>query len=1413
MTSASREVPATPETVSPETPALGDIGVAIPKWRGKLLDLVGGSALWDVTALGSAAVDLTGAHPSGVAQLFAGRRTVLSNLVREGSALTTARKHMRAVITRRDELTQLYGVAGTYVAMGVATWAPADEDEEDPSPNPIWKIPVFLRAVYVRPIDGTAEYELELDDEVQVNTVLLEQLAEAGVTVEAEELIASTGKAHGFTPAPAFESLRNQASELNEFDIEPTIVLGTFVHPGQALADDLDAMNARGMNPLVRSLAGEIVDADTLTRPLPAVRLADPEPGYERGVGDMDLSEHRVLDALAGGSSLVVDTPPGVDSAGTVVKIAAWAAAEGKRVAYLPGTRRSAQGVLDAARAIGVEQLFLDLAHNEHWPQEAARQLVDSLNPAQIEVDESQVRKLRQELVEQRERLSSYIRALHTARDPWQTSAYHALQALAELTAKRPGPRTQVQLPANTARELSEQDRASIKTMLQQASDLGAFRLRASDTPWYGAELQGADHANEVLALVQDLHGYFPELTQQVSAASVQTGLDEATTMNQWLEQLGLLEGIASSLDQFLPQIFERSVAPMAAATGSRKWRAENNIDLAWSQRRHLRKQAKDMVRPGVHLSDLHGELLLVAQRRELWRAQCAGGGWPQLPDRMSAMVELAQAMKDGLEQLNPVLAPTLAGQDLLTLPFADLGRRLERLVNDDATLRQMPARADLMAQLRGFGLSPLLDDLSARRVSGELVHAEFELAWWSSVLEEMLREDKALVGLESDGLVATAERVRELDAAHIETLRAPVLNRVRGHITERIASMRSNAQNFYRAVMGGENDLLRLQQWGPIAWQPRPVWIIPPMVVPQVLGPEAAIDIVIIDAAARLPAEHAVPLVARASQAVVLGDHRQVVADSLMAASELWPTVALSADRVDVDESIAAFLSQHGYADSVPIVPTPVATQSLHFVAVEGTGMPGPGKVVVESVQEEVHHVVDLVIEHVLTRPQESLAVVALNPHHAERIREGIHSAVSQSSSMANFINPNQPEAFTVLDVADAGGLRRDAVIISVGFGKTPHGRVLHNFGAISEPQGDGLIINAIQAARSHLSVVSSFGSHELDPQRMRSTGAKVFYDLLVAAEEGAVKADPAESHPDEDRLLLDVAERLWRLGVNVVPQYGWRNGLRIPLAVGHARDQNRLSVAVVIDDHHYVTEPSVRKRERHWIERLERRGWRVCRIYSSAVFLDPQGEAERIKKLVDEVYTFEQQQAQPASHVIVPPPRVSDDFDPEKPVAADVLEEPIAPGSQVQAEESAVQPTYGQLRIDDRGELIVGTTTTSIPRIVVDEARGVRPPITPGMPLSAYGDDELDALAAWVVSDGIKRDTDELMAILQVELGLERSSQHTRSILAAVIKRMRGTRDSNNSDAKGDQPQEKDGLVQDALLDEHEFRGNDEK
>jgi hypothetical protein len=1225
-------------------------------WRGRLLELGGESALADITLLDAAAIDLSAAHPSGLAQLFAGRPTLLSNLVREGGSLATARRRSRIVLARADDLAQRYGIAPTYLAIGVGSWAleeppagggpaPAAGElatggpargagSEAPGPEAepggpaavarTVNAPLLLRPVRLS-AHAESEIELLLEPAVEVNPVVLRALRAAGLRVDGAALARETVGEYGFSPRTALAHLRDLGEQaLPGFRFAERLVLGPFVHPGQLLVEDLeDLRGALPEHEVVAALAADPEALDEVRRPLPPFVAADRPPETERGVGDLDPTQQHVLDAVASGAHLFVDAPPGADAAATAAAILADTAAAGRHAVYVSGTRRAGRGVTDVLDAHGLGELVLDLSADARWGAEAGARLATGARITPPAIDQAAVSRLRAELVDARRRLSAYIAALHHRREPWGVSAHDALQSLAGLTARPDGPRTRVRLAAPAARELHGERRDAVRAELVRAAGLGAFAVRPGDTPWFGAPLTDADAARGAFEHVRRLsEDLLPALRRRLTAVGAQTGLARAHSVREWGQQLAMLDGVRAALDVFQPVIFERSAEDLAAATATRAWRAEHGVAMPWRVRRRLRRQARDMLRPGRPVPDLHAALLHVEARRAEWRRHCPDGEWPRLPEGLAPSVREYRAIVAELDALEPVLASTEGGGDLAGAPLADLEARLRRLAADEAALESLPARTAALGRLGELGLDELATDLAERRVPAGAVGEELELAWWSSVFEQILRADPALAGYDASALGALADHLRELDAAQVDSLPAPVLAAVAGKVRAALLADPGVREQLADLAAERVRDVAdAVARLGRLAGVLRPCWLVAPMQVPRLLAPRRDVDLLVLDAAQHLPVEQALAAIARARQVVVVGDSRRSslnapgatlsVVDALAA---VLPRITLAADRVMREPGLMAFLGEHGYADVVRSVPRPARRPAVRLDLVEGQGVPLTEADLVESPQGEVDHVARLVVEHALSRPEETLAVLTLTVRHADRVREAVRTAVADSAALRNFVAPDRHEPFAVLDLEAAAGVRRDAVILSLGLGTTPHGRVMHRFGRVSDPDGAGLVIDAIDACRRRLTVVSCFAPAELDRRRLRAPGPALLADLLDAAEAGAALPATVAEQGEPDPLLVDLAARLVQLGLTVVPRFGIPGGVRVPLAIGHPDAPDDLLVAVLTDDADYVAQPSLRIRDRHDVQRLAERGWGVHMAFSPAVFLDPQAEAEAI-------------------------------------------------------------------------------------------------------------------------------------------------------------------------------------------------------
>ncbi|WP_165372841.1 hypothetical protein [Pengzhenrongella frigida] len=1359
--------------VPPTTAEL--VAAAVASWRSSLVEAAGGSSLANVELLGDAALDLSAAHPSGIAQLFAGRDTRLSNLVREGAALATAKRRARAVGARAEEYAQRYGIAPTYLAIGVATWTertspdvatddvgalaavtrtrPAhdhpDSTDETPgdgtpadattaSPRTV-RAPVLLRPVGLHAKgSGASDYELSLEPSLELNPILARALRGRGALLDPVALARGAFTGSGFNPRPALERLAALGSAvLEDFTLTERLLVGTFVHPGQVLVEDLDQNSATlARHDVIAALAGDDAALELLARPLPERVRGDHDPATERGVGDLDPVQRHILDLLAGGSHLFIDAPAGCDATGTLAAVVADAAANGRSVLYVPGHRRGATALTARLGELGLGDLVLDVAPDADWRAAVARRLLGAMTLEQTTIDPHRVDALRRNLVAQRDRLSGYVSALHQAREPWGASAYDALQALARLTATRPAPQTTARLTPEVARGLDVERRETLAVGLARAAALGAFSLRPAETPWFGADLITTEAADDALARIERLvNQSLPVLAGRAEEVAVATGLTTATTVAAWGEQLWMLGGIRGALDVFQPMIFERTAADLVAATATKAWRVEHDQPMGRMHRRRLRKQAKDMARPGRPVPDLHAALVEVQHQREIWQAHCPGGGWPRLPEGLSGIEAEYRLVADDLASLEAALATTPGGGGLANAPLPELTDRLRRLLADRSALEVLPERTALVRTLRAAGLDPLLDDLARRRMGSELVGAELDLAWWSTVFDELLRADPALAGYDGAALSALAAEFRRLDLEQVASLSAPVRSAVVGHISTTLHTHREQAESLFAELVEERLTSLRqtIERYPDLVRRLRPVLTASPMLVPQLLPATRTVDLVVLDAVQHLPLEVALAALVRGRQVVVVGDARCASGTAVRELAAVLPEVALRADSTRRDPYLTAFLAEHGYAGVLEATPLPAAAPLVRLDLVDGSGMPDSETGAVDSTRAEVEHVVELAITHALTRPEESLAVITSSPTHANRVREAVLAEVRDNPSLATFFDSRRTEPFVVADLAGVAGLRREAIIFSIGFGKTPHGRVLHGFGPLSGPGGAALLLDALGATRHRLVVVSCFGAPELDPERLRAPGARLLADVLAFAsargrdETGIALRAPDPTSPD--RLVMDLAERLWRAGLLVEIDYGVAGGSRIPLAVGHPDLPGELIVAVLTDDADYVAEPSVRVRDRQRARRLERLGWSVAQVWSAAAFLDPQGEADAIARTVLARVAARARAAQPVNLPTAGP-----------------VEHPEAERAHAVGHE---QPT---LPFPSRP----------------------RPPVVPGLPISAYGDDELDDLLSWIVSDSVVRDHLQLAAALRSELGIARRGARVDTAIASAVRRI---------------------------------------
>ncbi|MCU1418484.1 MAG: family ATPase, partial [Schumannella sp.] len=289
---------------------------------------------------------------------------------------------------------------------------------------------------------------------------------------------------------------------------------------------------------------------------------------------------------------------------------------------------------------------------------------------------------------------------------------------------------------------------------------------------------------------------------------------------------------------------------------------------------------------------------------------------------------------------------------------------------------------------------------------------------------------------------------------------------------------------------------------------------------------------------------------------------------------------------------------------DSLPWAGTFLGHGSLVLDYVEdGTGMPDAVTGAVESVDAEVDRVVELVLEHATQRSHESLMVVTASDKHALRVMQAVLDAMPAHPELAEFVVGDRAEPFDVLPIARAVAQSRDRVVFSLGYGRTPHGRVLSDFGPLGQPGGERLLAVAMTRARRSLSIVTCFKPSDIEDGRLKH-GAVALAEIL---DEVAARRAETPIPDDSDPMLVDLSRRLETRGLRVA--LGHRGKLGLVAANG--------GTCIVVETDGVLIGRSLRESLRLRPEVLRRLGWHYARVHAFELFADPEAVADRIARL----------------------------------------------------------------------------------------------------------------------------------------------------------------------------------------------------
>jgi len=1181
-------------------------------WREQLSSIGGVSPLLHFDDETPNRIELSTTHPGGLPQFISGQKILLSSLIRDDLALRNARLAAGRVTDKSLEMRAIRGLETVHLGIGIVRWENNDE---------AFCAPLLLRPVAIRRYGR--DFELKLKPKLFMNPALVRALAEQfGITIDPAVFVALSQETGAFTPQPVIDKLRVATAGIPNFSVQPRLVVSSFLDVAFDMVRDARSLSHPVLDAACGSepAAAEILASFT---PVSAVSPNQRPPETDRMLLDADAQQDDIVAQIAAGNSIVVNTLPGTGGTQTVVNALGALAFKQKRVLIVSPRRATLDGITHRLNKIGLNGFAVTPNLLRRNVVESIRRNETATTPNMRDVDEA--------LLRLKSVMLDYQTALESVDQRFGVSPLDALRALTQLSVIDDAPTTTARLDEEALTHLAL-DRTGIAAVLTEAAALGQFEYGPNDSPWYGVTFATTDHAKSAFALACKIQqDELPRLLQLAKTLIDQTAMRPFETIAELGIYLRLLMGIRDTLDRFTPEVYDRSLTEVIAAHARR-----GSDDMTPANRRRLRKLAREYLRPGVHVSDMHSRLTQIHEQRVLWqRYSAVVGARPEVPVGIADVLVAYQTVYQDLSELDRILGNENQEELLKNRPVQELQRTLEDLAQESDVLRNIQERTALLEQLREAHLDPLLDDLSDRHVPPVQVALELEQAWWQSVLERMLQTNKALLSANTEVLNRLESDFKLVDDAHAGANGKVLASRVADEWRMALLDYSGEAQSLRDALKSGASSPHQLAEVASDLLNVlTPVWMASPYEVSQLPASLSFDTVMLVDAGATSFAEN-IGAIRRGKQIVAFGDpvtqtpapfetavctpipedtrhDDHANADTSMNSSaldtltELLPSYQLTRSYRAGGEDLTTLVNEKFYEGAIESLPWAGTFLGHHSITREfiegGQGLPDPHSGAVESPDVEVARVVSLVLEHAQQRPKESLMVITASAKHAVRLQKEVMKAFATRKDISDFVLGDRAEPFTVLTLEQAIAQSRDRVIFSVGFGRTPHGRVLSNFGALAQPGGERLLAVAVTRARRAMTIVSCFTAEDLDPGRMRH-GVVELADLLTQTPERSEEI-PLPAHPDP--MMTDLADRLRGLGLEVVLNY--RDS--IPLAA------SRDGKAVAVETDYSGGDLSLREALRLRPAVLRRLGWHYVRVHSFDLFQDPEAVALRIAR-----------------------------------------------------------------------------------------------------------------------------------------------------------------------------------------------------
>jgi very-short-patch-repair endonuclease/DNA polymerase III delta prime subunit len=534
---------------------------------------------------------------------------------------------------------------------------------------------------------------------------------------------------------------------------------------------------------------------------------------------------------------------------------------------------------------------------------------------------------------------------------------------------------------------------------------------------------------------------------------------------------------------------------------------------------------------------------------------------------------------------------------------------------------------------------------------AGSRLLEAFERSWYTGLVREAITKRQALAHFERTNHEEIVAEFRHLDDLMLKYNRAKV---ALAHWMRVPRDSVGGAMGWLNVQFGLRQShkpiRVSMEKAGEAVQAIKPVFLMSPLSVAMYLpakGPR--FDVVIFDEASQVKPEDSLGGLLRARQTIVVGDSKQMpptsffdkltseeVADdeesfeepNAAPIKELESVLALMSARLPArsprrrdlrwhyrshHDGLIATSNRLFYEDRLVVFPSPWRSGAnsglmLRYDPTTVYDRGGKRKNILQARQVAL-----AAKRHVIEHPKLTLGIAAFSKAQQEAIQDEIDLLRGEDPAFAAFDAEHPFEPLFVKNLENVQGDERDVIFISVGYGRDKDGFISGSFGPLNRDGGERRLNVLITRARVRCEVFTSIKAAEVKLTENAPRGVLALKTFLAFADTGSLDVPATTGMEPQSPFEEVVLDKLRAHGYDVEPQVG-SCGFYIDMAVRHPEQPERFVLGIECDGAMYHRARSARDRDKLRQEVLERRGWRIHRIWSTDWFHHEEREFERL-------------------------------------------------------------------------------------------------------------------------------------------------------------------------------------------------------